>query len=158
MSSKGLIIDTNLLLLLVIGSVEEGRHIRNSNRLNAYSKDDFDVVAQFMGKFNDVFITPYIAAEVSNLIDLNGYARDSAFQIVRVLLDEFKQVEVDLSKDAASDSFLIYGLTDNSLIDLVSDYTVITNDARLLGPLFAASPDNVIPFEFAKSLVDTGRS
>ena len=56
---KHLIIDTNLLVLLVIGAVEEGIHIRNSKRLNAFDISDYDKVLNIMDDYDDVFITPY---------------------------------------------------------------------------------------------------
>ncbi|WEZ86485.1 hypothetical protein P3R38_13245 [Pseudomonas sp. NyZ480] len=153
MSSKGLIIDTNLLLLLVIGSVEEGRHIVNSKRLNEYTSNDVVVIAEYMRQFGSVYITPYIAAEVSNLIDLKGYARDIAFNISRLLFAEFKQVDTNIKDDSESDAYLVYGLTDNSLIRLVSEYTVLTNDNRLLGPLYAVNEENVVPYSIVKNMI-----
>ncbi|WP_459623604.1 PIN domain-containing protein [Burkholderia sp. 3C] len=89
--AKRLIIDTNLLLLLVIGAVEEGRHIRNSKRLGAFSLRDYDNVVKIMSEYEMVFITPYIATEVSNLIDLDGYARNLAYDFARNMFAVFFQ-------------------------------------------------------------------
>ena len=44
LGKKTLIIDTNLLLLLVIGAVEGGRHIQNSKRLNKFTLQDYDAI------------------------------------------------------------------------------------------------------------------
>lgn len=147
-----LIIDTNLLLLLVIGAVEGGRHIRNSNRLNGFGKEDYDVVLQVMKIHKVVCITPYIAAEVSNLIDLNGQASRLAYEVARTLFAEFKQIESHIIKDGMSENFLKYGITDSSLIRLAPEYAILTNDNRLLGPLFEASQSNIIPYELAKQM------
>ncbi|MCJ8314891.1 MAG: hypothetical protein HRU38_22265 [Saccharospirillaceae bacterium] len=144
--SKNLIIDTNLLLLLVIGAVEEGRHIQNSKRLNAFNLSDYDNVLKIMGEYNAVFITPYIATEVSNLIDLKGYAQILAFKIARTLFSEFKEIDVNLNEDCESDLFLRFGLTDNSLIKLAPDYYILTNDHRMLEPLFESSQNTIIPY------------
>ena len=83
--AKNLIIDTNLLLLLVIGAVEGGRHIKNSKRLGAFDLDDYNTVLKIMATYDEIFITPYIATEVSNLIDLNGNPGVLAYKIAREL-------------------------------------------------------------------------
>jgi hypothetical protein len=41
-----LIIDTNLLLLLIIGSVDDGIHINKSSRLSSYNIEDFDNILE----------------------------------------------------------------------------------------------------------------
>ncbi|MBK0057034.1 hypothetical protein IAE40_00190 [Pseudomonas sp. S44] len=55
--------------------------------------------------------------------------------------------------DSASPYFLKFGLTDASLISLVSDYTVLTDDGPLSGVLYAVNGDNVVQLEVAKSIV-----
>ncbi len=148
---KNLIIDTNLLLLLVIGAVEEGRHIKNSKRLKAFSKQDYHNVLQIMANFDNVFITPYIATEVSNLIDLKGYVKELAYMVARELFANFKKIEVDIDKDCQSELFLRFGLTDNSIIQLASDFFILTNDHRMLEPLFTQNADNIIPYNLVNS-------
>ncbi len=141
---KKLIIDANLLLLLVIGAVDERAHIKNSKRLNGLTEDHYQDVLTVMGMADEVAITPYIATEVSNLIDLNGEAKDKAFEIARRLFSEFKQINSEIQTDTQGDTFLFFGLTDNSLIGLVDEYLIFTNDKRLSVPLFAKNPQNVL--------------
>ena len=157
MSSAGLIIDANLLLLLVIGVLEEGRHISNSGRLKEYSEDDYQVIVKYMGRFSNVYITPYIATEVSNLIDLNGHARIMAFEAARLLFSQFQQIDTNISADSESNLFSTYGLTDSSLIGLVADYTILTNDGRMSNALYAINGDNVIHLELARTLLQESR-
>ncbi|MBH8609994.1 hypothetical protein I4N56_002830 [Pseudomonas mohnii] len=151
MASRKLIIDTNLFLLLVIGSVEERRHIVKSNRLSHYTIDDFDVLLEVMQAHSEVCLTPYIAAEVSNLIDLHGEAREKAFGFAKYYFSTFTQIKTCLKVDTDLSDFLRYGLTDGSLASLCSEYNVVTNDNRLLPALFSVSQDNVIPFEAARA-------
>ncbi|QXG80656.1 hypothetical protein [Rhodospirillum rubrum] len=153
MKNKKLIIDTNILLLLVIGSIESGRHIRNSKRLSGFDIKDYRAVVEFIGSFEKIYITPYIATEVSNLIDLNGYAAKLAFGIARSFFLIFEQIESTIVSDSEPEEFLSYGITDSSLVRLSSNYTILTNDKRLLGPLFSAGGENIIPFEMVRSLV-----
>ncbi|QHB00573.1 hypothetical protein FXO12_10335 [Pseudomonas sp. J380] len=58
-----------------------------------------------------------------------------------------------MSADSAAKLFSTYGLTDTSLIGLVSDYTILTNDGRMSQPLYAINGDNVVHLEFARTMV-----
>ncbi len=148
---KNLIIDTNLLLLLVIGAVEDGQHIKNSKRLKAFNRQDYNNVVQIMANYDDVFITPYIATEVSNLIDVKGYVKELAYIVARELFANFQKIEVDIDKDCQSELFLRFGLTDNSIINLATNFFILTNDHRMLEPLFAQNANNIIPYFAVKS-------
>ncbi|MFZ3192388.1 MAG: hypothetical protein WA154_04155 [Moraxellaceae bacterium] len=143
---KHLIIDTNLLLLLVIGAVEEGRHIGNSKRLKAFSLMDYDNILRIAEPYEKICITPYIATEVSNLIDLDGHARILAFQVARNLFLLFEKIEVNIDQDCESELFLEFGITDNSLIRLAPDYFILTSDYRMLDSLFKSSGHTIIPY------------
>jgi hypothetical protein len=153
-AQKKLIIDTNLLLLLVIGAVEGGRHIKNSKRLNKFTLQDYQTVIDVMVNHQEMCITPYIAAEVSNLIDLRGYAARLAYETARILFAQFRQVHSDIATDSAQDTFLAYGLTDSSLVRLAADHTILTDDQRLFGALFSACAENILPFEVVRKVRD----
>lgn len=152
MAQKKLIIDTNLLLLLVIGAVEGGRHIKNSKRLNKFTLQDYQTVIDVMVNHQEVCITPYIAAEVSNLIDLHGYASRLAYETARILFSQFRQIHSDIATDSAQHTFLAYGLTDSSLVRLAADHTILTDDQRLFGALFSACAENILPFEVVRKV------
>ncbi|HDS1724727.1 MULTISPECIES: hypothetical protein [Pseudomonas] len=156
MGKKRLIIDTNLFLLLVIGSVDEGRYIKSSKRLGAYTEKDFQLVLEVMRAHSEVCLTSYIAAEVSNLIDLSDYARERAFEFAGYYFSTFTQVDTVLKVDCLHRDFKGYGITDCSLVSLASDFMILTNDQRMLGALYAVAPDNILPFELARTLY--GRS
>lgn len=150
MAGKDLIIDTNLLLVLVIGTVQDGRQIKNSNRLNAFGPKDMDVILEVMKSHRNIYITPYIATEVSNLIDLGAEARTQAYEAANILFSAFTQIATDISEDSIPPLFARYGITDASLVSLASDYVIFTDDRKLLGALYAVNPDNVLPYEDAK--------
>lgn len=60
--ARKLIIDTNLLLLLVIGSLEGGRFIRVSKRLKKFADADYQKVLAIIAEHDEVHITPYTLA------------------------------------------------------------------------------------------------
>lgn len=144
--NDGLLIDTNLLLLMIIGGIDEGRYIKKSKRLNTYCRDDYYNLWKLVEDYKEIWITPYIAAEVSNLIDISGEAGERIFALAGEIFKTFKQVKVTISDDCQQDFFNQFGLTDSSIINLSKKVHVITNDQRMLTPLYATSPDNIIAF------------
>ena len=144
---QSLVMDTNLLLLLIIGHIDEGRHLHKSKRLSAYDRQDLQKLHCVMAKFEKIIISPYLAAEVSNLIDLKDTLRQRAFEVARIFFSQFEQASVSVCQDAQHSAFIRYGMTDASLAVLAKDYMVITNDNRLLPVLFAVNAENVLPFE-----------
>ncbi len=148
---KKLIIDTNLLLLLVIGSIDNGKQIRNSSRLNAFQEKDYQILKEIISDYNEILITPYIATEVSNLIDLNGWARNQTFEFLKLFFSStLNFINFNIKLDTQGQTFNTYGLTDNSLINLVKDHCILTNDDRLCSALYAVNPSNVIQFSVVR--------
>lgn len=149
---KSLVIDANLLLLLVIGQLDEGRLISASKRLGAFNKKDFALLFEYASNFQKICITPYLVTEVSNLIDLVGDKYYQAYQVARTLFTEFVEIKVVLKQDIKLDAFLTHGITDASLVELVKEHVVVTNDKKMLPLLYATNADNVMPFEWLKSM------
>lgn len=150
---KGLVIDTNLLLLFIIGFIDDGRFIKSSNRLSAYSKEDYKILLEIMSQFQTLYITPYIAAEVSNLIDLKHDLYYRAYQTASGLFEQFTDVQVSTKQDSQLPAFITHGIADASLVELAKDHFVLTNDNKLLPLLFDAEPDNIIPFALASNFL-----
>lgn len=143
---RKLIIDTNLLLLLIIGAVEEGRHITSSKRLDGYTKDDYKNIWSIVSSYDKVYITPYIATEISNLIDLTGHSKEIAYQIAYLLFTKFFEIETEINKDCSHELFAAFGITDCSLLRLSTEYNILTADHRLCTLLYNIAPNNVIQY------------
>ncbi|MDC4563711.1 hypothetical protein NQ786_18495 [Acinetobacter baumannii] len=148
---KKLIVDTNLLLLWVIGSIDSGSYLSRSNRLDKFKYEDFTKLNSLIAKYDALYITPYIATEVSNLIDLKGEAKEKALEIFKaLLLNTMKIADTDIHLDIEGNTFYIYGITDNSLITLVKNYYVLTDDNPLCCALYEVNPDHVLQYSVAQ--------
>ncbi|WP_269900166.1 hypothetical protein [Paenalcaligenes faecalis] len=145
--TPGLVIDTNLLLLLVVGQLDEGRYISKSEKLGIYSKKDFNNLLLFMGQYKAVFFTPYIATEVSNLIGFTGNVKARAMFALKSILEIFEEIPTNTKQVVNTKGFERFGVADTSLIEVVRKYHVLTHDDPLLHQLYAIKPENVIPFE-----------
>lgn len=144
--ARQLLIDTNLWLVMIIGAVDEGKYISKSKRLGSYCREDFEKLWEIFGTYDEVWITPYIAAEVSNLIDLDGEAGVKAYVIAKEIFSRLKQVESSIAKDCENEFYISFGLTDGSIIQLSEKLDVLTNDQRMLSPLFKTGGENVYPY------------
>lgn len=63
---RGLLLDANLLLLFFIGSYDR-ELIPRLSRLDNFTQDDYDQIAEIVGHFVKTITTPNILTEVSNL-------------------------------------------------------------------------------------------
>lgn len=61
---KGIIVDTNLLLLALIGGTSS---IGEFKRTRGYSDEDYQLLLKVIDQFETLVSTPHILAEVSNL-------------------------------------------------------------------------------------------
>jgi hypothetical protein len=66
---NGLLIDSNLFVLLLVGTTNESR-IAKFNRTRKYTIDDFRLLRDFADNFQEIVTTPHVLAEVSNLATL----------------------------------------------------------------------------------------
>ena len=65
---KGIVLDTNLLLLFVVGSYNP-ELISKFDRVKSYKIDDFENILIITSKFKTIFTSPNILTELTNLID-----------------------------------------------------------------------------------------
>ncbi|MCD6622891.1 hypothetical protein DN614_32035 [Klebsiella michiganensis] len=146
------LIDTNLLLLFVIGSVDNGHFIDASKRLGAFSYDDYRLLKEFIDKFDNFATTPYILTEVSNLIDLQDYAAEEAFKTLRLVSQLAEVIDVTPSSDTEHAHFFLYGLTDVNILNIAQNRAILTNDMRLSNFAYGICPvDNIIPWYLVTS-------
>lgn len=132
--TTGVLVDTNILLLLFIGSVDR-RLIERFKRTMArgFEASDYELLTSFLKLFEDrVVTTPHILTEVSNLAGQLGSQKQRFFSYfakgISQLIEHYKP-SADLARAV---SFAKFGLTDTAIIDLVKgQYLVLTDDFRL---------------------------
>lgn len=67
-SRDGILLDTNVLLVLLVGSVDE-KLVGNVSRLRGYDAEDFRRLSDLVSNANRIVMTPHIAVETWNLAD-----------------------------------------------------------------------------------------
>ncbi len=128
---KGLIIDTNLLLLFLVGSYDENQ-ILSFNRLKKFSKEDFYLIDKFVTLFSDkILITPHIITEICNLSDsLNKNKNYGFFKFLETQIEKYKEenlFSITLIKNDNA-AFYKFGLADSGIIDLAKQNSLVVTD------------------------------
>ncbi|HZW91927.1 MAG TPA: PIN domain-containing protein [Candidatus Eremiobacteraceae bacterium] len=129
--SRGVVIDSNLLLLYFLGSFQRSQ-IRTNKRLANFDEEDFDLLVRLLSLFKKVVTTPNILTEVSNLSDAVPEAfRESYFAQFRACLSILVE-EYTPSSEALASRWSRFGLTDAAIATISRKrYLVLTEDFRL---------------------------
>lgn len=151
----GLLLDTNLFVVLIIGLIDKGEIGRNK-RTQAYSQEDFELLFEFINYFTNIVITPQILAETSNLIDVFTREKKSApFLVLKQLLEDgqFKEESIPSIKIVKTHGFERFGLTDSGLVELAAGkYLILTDDLKVANYAYEQLAD-IINFNHVRDLV-----
>lgn len=131
--SKKFIIDSNLLLLLVVGSANID-YIGLHKSLRAYSIEDFILLSELIGEAGKLILTPNTLTEASNLLD-----RIKGQKALTTVLDAFKAVTIGSREEYVASApvcimpeFDDLGLADTVLLSLCSkEATLLAADLDL---------------------------
>ncbi len=132
---KKILVDSNLLLLLLIGSYDPSL-ISRFKRVDQYSIADFELLRKFIQSFSTVVTTPHVLTEVSNLANsLGSPVKREWFSHFRNALHLFDEQQFVSHELTSKDEFLAFGLTDTALFSLCGEALLVTEDYRLSGYL-----------------------
>ena len=130
--TAGVLVDTNILLLFFIGSVER-RLIKRFKRTQGFEQNDFDLTIGFLKLFeNRIVTTPHILTEVSNLAGQLGPQKQRFFSYFAKGISQLIEHYEPSANLAQAESFAKFGLTDTAIVKLVKDqFLVLTDDFPL---------------------------
>jgi rRNA-processing protein FCF1 len=139
---SGILIDTNLLLLFIVGKVNIER-IRDFRRTSQFTTDDFETVNIIVKLFDcKIITTPHILTQVSDLIGRNYEFR----LLLKLIVEKFVVQEISTqSKMLINErSFFDFGLADTAIIETAKNpFLVFTDDNPLYGFLLNSKIDAV---------------
>ena len=142
-----ILVDSNLLVLLVVGRVDRsliGRH----RRLKQFTAADYDRLIETLANAERILVTPNTLTESSNLLAYQrGRSGATLVAELQTLIEQEIEVVV-LSIDAAKRrEFRRLGLTDAALIDAASaERPSLTADLKLYGAALAADAESAVLF------------
>jgi hypothetical protein len=122
------ILDTNLLLLLFVGTTSRN-YIAKHRRLTAYTVADFDLLLSILSGFGHVVTTPGILAETSNFV--RNIAEPAASQIGLIFRAFFsppiiaQESFLPATIVVQAEEFIRLGITDAAILLLLDDTRVL---------------------------------
>ena len=130
-SRLGVVIDSNLLLLLFLGGYDR-RQIATNDRLSKFDEEDYDLLIRVLERFERIVTTPNILTEVSNLSNAIPESQRAAyFASFASKLASLNEQHV-LSTTALASQWAKFGLTDAVIAAIAKNrYLVLTDDFRL---------------------------
>lgn len=127
-----LLVDTNVLVLYAVGTVNRQR-IQTFKRTSQYTPDDFDLLLRVLGQWKSLYTVPHVLAEVSNLTDLSGAERPQIRQMLKETISVLTEVAVPSAQAALHQTYSALGLVDASIATVAREHecAVLTDDLDL---------------------------
>ena len=152
--SKGILLDSNLLVLLFVGLtapdlVENFKRTKNQG----FTEKEFSLLKRVVETFSRVITTPHILTETSNFVcQIQGEARHAALQVVAKAIQSFKERRPESKNLVQAGAFFDFGLTDSAVLDIPpKKYLVLSVDAALVIALQKKGVD-AINFNYLRQL------
>ncbi|MCI5150182.1 MAG: hypothetical protein D3916_12480 [Candidatus Electrothrix sp. MAN1_4] len=125
----GVVFDTNLLLLLVVGLSD--RSVNKHKRLSAFVEEDFQLIKTIAEQFHAIAAPSGVIAEVSNIIGYGGTSWDNMHeQIIKTVTHEERSYAA--TELLGTKSLRELGYTDSLLCEKIcSQFLFITDDHKL---------------------------
>lgn len=141
---KGILIDTNILLLYFVGSVNRQR-ISKFNRTQQFLPEDFDLLQSILAYFQEVVTTPNVLTEVGNLMNKLGEPeRSECFKVFSQGILSFNEIYIESRTISINEKFAKFGLTDCCILNVAKNqYLVLTDDLKLAVYLQSQGVDTV---------------
>ena len=149
----GYFLDTNLFVLLVVGS-ESRDLIPKHRRLENYSSEDYDILTELLENADQLFVTPNTLTETSNLVSQHGEPeRSLLMNRLRYLIHGSQEVVVASAEASSNVKFERFGLTDAALLEIVTaDTPLLTVDVGLYLAAIESGAERAINFNPYRNL------
>lgn len=129
---KGMVIDTNILLLLFVGIVDRSL-VEKFKRTQQFSRDDFDLLRRLLSNCRNIITTPNILTEVNSLVgQLNEPYRSKCLKEIASIMKVLSEEYVSSRHASIHDCYLRLGLTDATIAHIAeTGLQVLTDDVDL---------------------------
>jgi len=144
----GLLVDTNLIILLVVGAAHPSR-IPGHRATARYHARDFERVYTFVGMFPRRVTLPHVLAEASNMLD-DGTERE----LLRTFaIDAWDEMPIASRTAAARRDYSYLGLADAAMLECCAStpFLLFTDDGQLVHEALRLKR-SVISFELLRKV------
>jgi hypothetical protein len=120
-----LVVDTNLLVLFVVGMTNRNL-VAKHKRLRAFSLDDFDMLCRIIASSRQVLVTPNTLTETSNLLGhIDEPGRSRVFETFRAVIRSTTEEYVESRTACGAKEFLRIGLADSGLLEVAGKSRIL---------------------------------
>lgn len=153
MALKGIFIDANLLVLLVVGATDQTL-IPKHRRLRRFMVEDYERLIGIIRQAGQVFLTPNTLTEASNLLAQHpNPERSRFFAVLRRIIGTNEEIIVESKTASRNNAFVRLGLTDAALLEVISEETpLVTVDLDLFVAAFAEGKVAALNFTHLQAL------
>ena len=154
MPPTGFFIDSNLLLLLIVGSVGRDLVAKHRRLREKFTVEDFDRLNNLFDRVKQVFVTPNTLTETSNLLSQHrNPERSLFFDKLKCIIEVSKEVVVTSADASRNNAFKQLGLTDAALLEVVTAETpLLTVDLDLYLAALTKAKDTAVNFTHLQNL------
>jgi rRNA-processing protein FCF1 len=149
---RGILVDTNLLLLYFVGLLDRNQ-VQRFKRTQQYTAGDHQTLVALLKRFDKVVTTPNILTEVSNLSgQLGEPLRSRYFSAFAREISLLTEHYIESTRLAEAEHFVPFGLADTAILSLgAAGHLVLTDDSPLTQRLQKIGAD-VINFNHIRTL------
>ena len=145
-----MLVDTNVLVLLVIGMTDPEYIAKHKRTRTKYGVDHFNRLWDLVSQADGIVCTPNVVTEAANLLNQSrDPMRAELMRKLAELVVIWEEIYVPSRTAAVSPRFLRFGLTDTAILSLPErPVKILTDDLALFAECFAVGLDavNVTPF------------
>ena len=130
--AERLLVDTNLLVLFAVGTVNRNR-IASFKRTSKYTTQDFDLLLRVLGQWKSLCSVAHVLSEVSNLTDLTGAERPIARTALKQTISILSEMTLSSVRASEDPLYAALGLVDASIAAVAREHrcSVLTDDLDL---------------------------
>ncbi|MBP0019554.1 MAG: hypothetical protein J7647_18630 [Cyanobacteria bacterium SBLK] len=142
--SQGIIIDSNIFILWVVGTVNPKR-ISQFKRTKIFFPEDYTLLLKFMSEFSSFITMPSILTEVNGFINqIAEPEKTLALNVLAQIINRLTEIYIKSQQISQVQSCNKFGLTDCGILEAcLNRYLVLTNDLRFLDYLKKQSIDAI---------------
>ena len=150
--TKTIFLDSNILVLLIVGQVRPNRLQEISPGNISFSIDDFELIKEIILEYRELRTTPYILSEVSSLLNkLDHNSRTECLEQLSKYIPTLANKYTPPQELAVDSRFSAFGIADISILFASEDSLVLTEDNPLIGLL--QDSRTVVNYQTVKQLI-----
>jgi len=143
-----IIIDSNSLIVLLLGSIDENL-IASHKTTSIYTKQDYHNLVIIIKDLKNLLVLPNIWTEVDNLLNrFAGHYRWTYLTQIREIMSKTTEKYLQSTTGSKSPYFDYVGLTDSLILEIAKDCELlITSDSMLSDYAIA---NNIVVYDMVK--------